>query len=98
MFEWFMSLELWVQALLGGLFTWFVTALGASLVFFFKNISKNILGMMYGVASGVMVAASFWSLLSPGIEIAESQGKIAWLVAAIGFGLGGLFLFGADRK
>jgi ZIP family zinc transporter len=97
MFEWFMSLELWVQALLGGTFTWFVTALGAALVFFFKNISKNVLGMMYGVAAGVMVAASFWSLLAPGIEIAEEQGSIAWLVAAIGFSLGGIFLFAADK-
>lgn len=51
MLNWFMSLELWIQALLGGLFTWFVTALGASLVFFFKNISKNILSMMYGLAA-----------------------------------------------
>nr|WP_210994420.1 ZIP family metal transporter [Acholeplasma laidlawii] len=97
MFEWFMSLELWVQALLGGIFTWFVTALGAALVFFFKNISKNVLGMMYGVAAGVMVAASFWSLLAPGIQIAEEQGNIAWLVVAIGFSLGGLFLFAADK-
>src|SRR5690554_7397911 len=92
MFNWFMSLDLWVQALLGGVFTWFVTALGAALVFLFKKISKNVLGMMYGVAAGVMVAASFWSLLAPGIEVAEAQGKIAWLVAAIGFALGG------DRK
>ncbi len=97
MFEWFMNLDTWIQALIAGLFTWFVTALGASLVFFFKNIHKNVLGMMYGLASGVMVAASFWSLLAPGIEIAEEQGRIAWLVAAIGFGLGGLFLFGADK-
>nr|WIF87767.1 ZIP family metal transporter [Acholeplasma laidlawii] len=53
--------------------------------------------MMYGVAAGVMVAASFWSLLAPGIEIAEEQGSIAWLVAAIGFSLGGIFLFAADK-
>ena len=52
---------------------------------------------MYGVAAGVMVAASFWSLLAPGIEIAEEQGSIAWLVAAIGFSLGGIFLFAADK-
>ncbi len=97
MFNWFMSLDLWVQALLGGVFTWFVTALGAALVFLFKKISKNVLGMMYGVAAGVMVAASFWSLLAPGIEVAEAQGKIAWLVAAIGFALGGIFLFVADK-
>ncbi len=97
MFTWFMTLDLWIQALLAGLFTWFVTALGASLVFFFKNINKNVLSMMYGLAAGVMVAASFWSLLAPGIEIAEEQGRIAWLVVAIGFSLGGLFLYAADR-
>lgn len=97
MLNWFMGLETWVQALIAGLFTWLLTALGAGLVFFFKNISKNVLGMMYGTAAGVMVAASFWSLLAPGIEIAQEQGKIAWLVVAIGFSLGGLFLFAADK-
>ena len=47
MLNWFMGLETWVQALIAGLFTWLLTALGAGLVFFFKNISKNVLGMMY---------------------------------------------------
>lgn len=97
MFNWFMSLDTWMQALIAGLFTWFVTALGAGLVFFFKNISKNVLGMMYGIAAGVMVAASFWSLLAPAIEIAEEQGKIAWLIVTIGFSIGGLLLFVADK-
>ena len=97
MFEWFMSLELWVQALLGGTFIGLLQHLVLHLYSFLKNISKNVLGMMYGVAAGVMVAASFWSLLAPGIEIAEEQGSIAWLVAAIGFSLGGIFLFAADK-
>ena len=97
MLNWFMSLEPWVQALLAGTFTWLVTALGASLVFFFKNISKNVLNIMLGFAAGVMVAASFWSLLAPAIDFAEKNGSIPWLVVAIGFLLGGIFLYIADK-
>lgn len=97
MLDWFISLDAWVQALLAGTFTWLVTALGASLVFFFKDISKNVLNIMLGFAAGVMVAASFWSLLDPAIEFAENNGSIPWLVVAIGFLLGGLFLYIADK-
>ena len=60
-----------IQALLATLFTWAVTALGAALVFMFKKIHKNILDSMLGIAAGVMIAASFWSLLSPSIEMAN---------------------------
>lgn len=81
-----------MQAFLATLFTWFVTALGASLVFFFKTINKTVLNAMLGFAAGVMIAASFWSLLSPAIEMAENLGQIAWLTAAIGFLSGGAFL------
>ena len=94
---WFLSLTSWQQALLGTLFTYLMTALGAGLVFFFKNINKNILNLMLGFASGVMIAASFWSLLDPAISQAETNGDIPWLVAGIGFALGGLFLYAADR-
>jgi zinc transporter, ZIP family len=97
MLDWFMSLHPAMQALLGTLFTWGLTALGAALVYFFKTINRNIFNMMLGFASGVMIAASFWSLLAPAIEMANEQGAIAWLVVAIGFGLGGVFLYIADK-
>ena len=97
MLTWFMGLEVWVQALLGTLFTWGMTALGAALVFFFKNINRNIFNLMLGFAAGVMIAASFWSLLEPAIEMADHQGAVSWLVVAIGFGLGGIFLYIADK-
>ncbi len=74
-----------------------VTALGASMVFFFKRINKNVLNGMLGFAAGVMIAASFWSLLAPGIEMAEELGQTAWLTAAIGFLAGGGFLYLIDK-
>jgi zinc transporter, ZIP family len=97
MLTWFMGLEVWVQALLGTLFTWGMTALGAALVFFFKNINRNVFNLMLGFASGVMIAASFWSLLQPAIDMADEQGVISWIVVAIGFALGGIFLYIADK-
>lgn len=97
MLTWFMGLDVWVQALIGTLFTWGMTALGAALVFLFKNIERNVFNLMLGFASGVMIAASFWSLLAPAIVMAEDQGVIAWLVVAIGFALGGVFLYLADK-
>jgi zinc transporter, ZIP family len=97
MLSWFVGLEGWQQALIGTIFTWGMTALGAALVFFFKTIKRNVFNMMLGFASGVMIAASFWSLLEPGIEMAEAQGAMPWLVAAIGFALGGIFLYVADK-
>jgi len=86
-----------VQALLATLFTWGVTALGASLVFFFKRINRKVLDGMMGFAAGVMIAASFWSLLNPAIEMAEQMGQTAWLSAALGFMLGGVFIWSIDR-
>lgn len=97
MAEWLLTLSAWQQALVGTLFTWGMTALGAAMVFFFKNINRNVLNTMLGFASGVMIAASFWSLLDPAIEAAEENGSIPWLVVSIGFGLGGLFLYLADK-
>ncbi|MFR3684412.1 MAG: ZIP family metal transporter [Enterococcus sp.] len=97
MIEWLLGLAAWQQALVGTLFTWGMTALGAALVFFFKNINRNVLNLMLGFASGVMIAASFWSLLDPAIAAAEENGSIPWLVVSIGFGLGGLFLYIADK-
>lgn len=97
MVAWFEQFSPVIQALIGTLFTWGLTALGAGMVFFFKNIKKNVLNGMLGFAAGIMIAASFWSLLSPAIEMAEEQGQNAWMMAAVGFLLGGGFLFLADK-
>lgn len=97
MLAWLFALSPWQQALVGTGFTYLMTAFGAGLVFFFKNIKKEVLNFMLGFASGVMIAASFWSLLDPAIARAEENGDIAWLVVAIGFGLGGLFLYISDK-
>lgn len=90
--NWFYELNPIMQALIGGLFTWGVTSLGASFVFFTKRINYKLLDGMMGFAAGVMIAASVWSLIIPGIELAEAQGMIGWVPAAIGFLLGGVFL------
>jgi len=90
--DWFFALNPVIQALCGGLFTWCVTAMGAGLVFFTRNVSNKLLDSMMGFAAGVMIAASFWSLLVPAIEMSEAQGITAWLPATIGFLIGGLFL------
>lgn len=84
-------------ALFATLFTWGMTALGASLVFFFKTINQRALNMMLGFASGVMIAASFWSLLDPAIQMSEGGPIPPWAVAAIGFVIGAAFLWLADR-
>ena len=97
MTNWLLGLSPWLIALLAGLFTWSFTALGASLVFFFKSINRNIYNLMLGFAAGVMIAASVWSLLIPAINMAEIQGAIPWLVAAIGFAAGTGFLFIFDK-
>ena len=97
MIKWISQFSPVHQALIGTLFTWGVTALGAALVFFFKKINKKVLNGMLGFAAGVMIAASFWSLLAPGIEMAEDLGQVAWITAAIGFLGGGLFLFIVDK-
>ncbi len=83
-------------ALAATMFTWLVTALGAGMVFFFKTINRKILDTMLGFAAGVMIAASFWSLLAPAIEMSEEAGKLPWLAPFIGFLAGGAFLKLAD--
>lgn len=97
MTEWISGYSPVQQALFATLFTWGVTALGAALVFFFKSINKTVLNGMLGFAAGVMIAASFWSLLAPGIEMAEELGQTAWLTAVIGFLAGGAFLYLVDK-
>jgi len=86
-----------ILALIATIFTWGVTAIGASMVFFFKSIRKEILNAMLGFAAGVMIAASFWSLLKPAIEMQQSSGNSAWFPAVIGFLAGGLFLYLLDK-
>ncbi len=86
-----------VQALFGTLFTWFLTALGAAGVFFAKELNKKVLDWMLGFAAGVMIAASFWSLLVPAIEMSEGKAIPAFVPAVIGFILGGVFLRVIDR-
>ena len=95
-FSGFAELNPIVQALLATLFTWSVTALGAALVFFFKTVRRTVLDGMLGFAAGVMIAASYWSLLAPAIAMAEEAGGIAWLPATGGFLLGGAFLWLVD--
>ncbi len=95
--EWLKGFDPVVQALIATLFTWGVTALGASLVFFFKTIDRKVLNGMLGFAAGVMIAASFWSLLAPAIEMAEQTSTPAWVPAAVGFLAGGGFLLGVDK-
>jgi ZIP family zinc transporter len=97
MVEWFQGLSPIVQALLATCFTWFLTALGASAVIFFKSINRTVLDTMLGFAAGVMIAASYWSLLAPAIEMAEDNNGPSWVPATIGFLLGGAFLWGVDK-
>ena len=97
MIHWFLNLTPVVQALLATCFTWMVTALGAGLVFFFKTINRKVLDGMLGFAAGVMIAASFWSLLAPAIEMAKNGRVPAFIPAVVGFLLGGAFLWGADK-
>lgn len=87
-----------LAALYATLFTWFLTAAGASLVFFFKKLNRGVLDAMLGFTGGVMVAASFWSLLAPAIDMSEKMyPSMKWMPAAVGFLLGALFLFGLDK-
>lgn len=81
-----------ILALLAGIFTWGLTAFGASLVFLFKNVSRKILDTALGFAAGVMIAASFWSLLDPAIEMSQKMAIPSWIPPALGFILGALFL------
>lgn len=96
MITWFSELGPAWQALLAGTFTWSTTALGAGTVVVVRRVSKRLLGAMLGLAAGVMLAASYWSLLAPGIELAEAQGTPGWLPAVVGFLLGGALIRLAD--
>lgn len=96
--QWFSQFPPIYQAIIATLFTWGVTALGAALVFFFQKINQKVLDSMLGFAAGVMIAASFWSLLAPAIEMAkETSSMPPWVPALIGFLLGGLFIAVLDK-
>jgi len=86
-----------MQAFFATLFTWAMTAAGASVIFFSRSVSKKLLDSMLGFAAGVMIAASIWSLLIPGIEMAREMGMCPWLTAAVGFMGGGITLRIIDK-
>ena len=94
--SWFTHLSPVMQALLATLFTWGVTALGAGIVFSAKRPNRKFLDAMLGFAAGVMIAASYWSLLAPAIEMAEGGSVPSWVPATVGFLLGAIFLRGLD--
>lgn len=95
--DWFTVIHPVLQALIATGFTWFVTALGGATVFLFKTINRKVLDLMLGFAAGVMVAASYWSLLAPSIELSAEGPLPEWLPPAIGFLLGGGFLWAVDK-
>lgn len=97
MYSWFINLNYVYQALIATLFTYFMTVLGASIVFFFKKISKNIMDAMLGFSAGVMTAASFFSLLLPAINHCDTLNLTPYVVISIGFFCGGLLLFLSDK-
>lgn len=84
-------------ALGASVFCWLITALGAALVFFFKKVNTKVMNVLMGFSAGVMIAASFWSLLSPAIDLSVELGYIAWLFPCIGFFAGGLFVVFAAK-
>jgi ZIP family zinc transporter len=94
--EWLLKFNPILLALFASIFTWALTALGSAMVFFFKKINQKALNSMLGFAAGVMIAASFWSLLSPAIQMTKEQGGITWLPAVTGFLTGGAFLLLID--
>jgi len=97
MFEYLINLHPVIQALLATLFTWFLTALGAGGVFFTRKVNRKLLDVMLGFAAGVMIAASFWSLLAPAIEMSEGRRLPTYIPAVVGFLLGGIFLRIVDK-
>lgn len=97
MIEWFKDLSPIMQALLATTFTWLVTAAGAAVSLIFKNLPRRILDAMLGFAGGVMIAASYWSLLAPAITMSQNKPLPSWIPPAVGFVLGGLFLWTLDK-
>lgn len=94
---WFESLNPGFQALIATTFTWGITALGSLIVCFFKEMNKKILDTILGFSAGVMIAASFWSLILPAIDLSNELGYIEWVLPAIGFIVGGIFVLLSDK-
>jgi len=97
MTDWFHIQHPILQSLLAGLFTWGMTALGAAIVFGFVRVERKLFDAMLGFAGGVMLAASYWSLLAPAIEVSAEQGWPSWFPPAVGFLAGGAFLYVLDQ-
>ncbi len=97
MLNFFINLSPVLQAFFACIFTWSITALGASIVFFFKKVNKTLMDALLGFAAGVMVAASFFSLISPALEMANELNMISWLIISLGFLSGGVLLFISDK-
>lgn len=98
LYSYFAGLHHVAQALIGTLFTWGMTAVGAAVVLWTRTVRQRFLDAMLGFAGGVMLAASFWSLLSPAVALSEGMRALpAWFPAAVGFALGGLFMLGVDK-
>ena len=97
MINWYINLAYPVQALIATIFTWAITSSGAAVVFLFKKINKTTMDAMLGLSAGVMLAATFWSLLSPALEMAENLNLTSWIIVSVGVLLGGLLLFTGDK-
>lgn len=97
MLDFFMGLESWQQALIATLFTWTMTGLGAAIVFLTRGVSENFLNITLGFAGGIMIAASFWSLLAPAIEASDGNPIGEWFPALVGVLGGALFIYGFDK-
>ena len=97
MFSAFATLHPVLQALIATIFTWGVTAVGACMIFLFRSLNQRMLDGMLGFTAGVMIAASYWSLLAPAIEMSANGPVPAWVPAAVGFAFGGVFLGILDR-
>jgi ZIP family zinc transporter len=85
------------QALIATGFTWLITTAGAATVFFAREVNRRFLDAMLGFAAGVMIAASYWSLLAPAIALSEALDAVVWLPPAAGFLLGGAAIWAADK-
>jgi len=96
MINFYINSSVYLQVILAGLFTWGITALGAALVFFFKKVNATLLDAMLGLSAGVMISASFFSLLNPAISGAEKLGLSSWLIVSSGFFFGSVFLIIGD--
>ncbi len=95
--SWFIGLSPMIQTIIATTFTWGITALGALVVCFFKKMNRKVLDMTLGFSAGVMIAASFWSLLTPALDLSEELGYIKWLLPCFGFIFGGIFVLLSDR-